>query len=56
MPFLNLLIKPCSVSCNMRCRYCFYHDEAKNRETFSYGTMSEKTLETVIRKELQYTD
>ncbi|RKI87530.1 anaerobic sulfatase maturase [Parablautia intestinalis] len=56
MPFLSLLVKPCSGGCNMRCRYCFYHDEGKNRETFSYGSMSEKTLETVIQKALQYAD
>ena len=28
MPPLSLLIKPASGSCNMRCRYCFYTDEA----------------------------
>lgn len=24
MPYINLLIKPASSLCNMRCRYCFY--------------------------------
>lgn len=28
---LNFLIKPASGLCNMRCRYCFYEDEAANR-------------------------
>ncbi|MDD7152784.1 MAG: hypothetical protein PUH69_06130 [Faecalibacterium prausnitzii] len=28
---LNFLIKPASDLCNMRCRYCFYEDEAANR-------------------------
>lgn len=32
MPYINLLIKPASSPCNMRCRYCFYADEAANRE------------------------
>ena len=31
MPYINLLIKPASSLCNMRCRYCFYADEAANR-------------------------
>lgn len=42
--------------CNLRCHYCFYHDEAKNREVESYGFMSEETLENVIRKALDYSD
>ncbi|HPJ03542.1 MAG TPA: radical SAM protein, partial [Candidatus Limiplasma sp.] len=36
----------------MRCRYCFYEDEAKHRQFADYGLMSEDTLETVIRKSL----
>ncbi len=54
MPSLSLLIKPASGGCNMRCRYCFYHDEQINRDTFSYGVMSEETLEILIQKALQY--
>lgn len=54
MPSLSLLIKPASGSCNMRCSYCFYHDEQQNRDTFSYGSMTEETLELMIRKALQY--
>lgn len=54
MPSLSLLIKPSSGGCNMRCRYCFYHDEQLNRETFSYGFMSEETLEILIKKALEY--
>lgn len=50
MPPLSLLIKPASGGCNVRCRYCFYRDEQQNRETFSYGFMSEETLEILIRK------
>ena len=40
MPPLSLLIKPASGGCNMRCVYCFYHDEAQNRAVASYGMMS----------------
>ena len=53
---VNVLIKPASGMCNLRCKYCFYCDEAKNREVESYGFMSEETLETVIRKALDYSD
>lgn len=54
MPALSLLIKPASGACNLRCQYCFYHDEQQNRETFSYGFMSEETLELLIKKALEY--
>ncbi len=46
---INVLIKPASSLCNLRCTYCFYLDSAKNRETESYGIMTEETLETVIK-------
>ena len=48
MPPLNLLIKPASGSCNMRCRYCFYTDEAQKREVGSYGRMSRETAEILV--------
>ncbi len=56
MPNINVLIKPASGMCNIRCSYCFYHDEAQNREIESYGFMSEETLEQVIRKTIDYSD
>ncbi len=56
MPPVNLLIKPSSGNCNMRCRYCFYHDIQENRDVFSFGFMSEETLEQVIRRGLEYAD
>ena len=52
MRTLSLLIKPASGGCNLRCRYCFYHDEQENRDTFSYGFMSEETLEILVQKAL----
>ena len=40
---VNLLVKPASSLCNMRCRYCFYEDEAANRTEASLGVMSRDT-------------
>lgn len=50
MPDISMLIKPASSQCNLRCRYCFYHDEAQSREKASFGMMDEKTLDTVVRR------
>lgn len=43
-----LLIKPASSLCNMRCDYCFYNDEAQNREVACYGVMSQETAHKMI--------
>lgn len=56
MPPLNLLIKPASGSCNMRCKYCFYADEAKNRGAASMGRMSVETMRAVVDKALAAAD
>mgnify|MGYP000697282406 CR=1 FL=1 len=56
MPPLNLLIKPASGSCNMRCRYCFYTDETQKRETALRGRMSSDTLHLLIDQALAYAD
>lgn len=53
MPDINVLIKPASGLCNMRCDYCFYEDEMKNRKTSSYGIMTEETLENIIQKVME---
>lgn len=50
MPPVHIMLKPASGLCNMRCRYCFYADEMKNRAVSSYGLMSEDTLEAIVRK------
>lgn len=47
---LTLLIKPASSLCQMRCRYCFYCDEASNRAVPSYGIMSDEVMRTVIER------
>lgn len=52
MPPVYLLIKPSSGMCNLRCRYCFYHDVTQNRQEASYGFMSEETMEQVVKKAL----
>ena len=51
---LNLLIKPASGYCNFKCKYCFYDDVAQNREVESYGFMSTKTLEEIVKKALKF--
>lgn len=37
--YYSIMIKPASSLCNMRCKYCFYHDLANIREVKSYGIM-----------------
>lgn len=54
MPPVNLLIKPASSLCNMKCNYCFYIDESEKRCQSSYGLMTDKTLKNVIRKGVLY--
>lgn len=53
MPPLNLLIKPASGLCNMRCGYCFYADVTDNREVESYGIMSVQTMDAVVKNALE---
>lgn len=50
------MIKPASSTCNMRCKYCFYHSLASSREAFSYGVMSQDTAENLIKKALDFCD
>ncbi len=47
---MTALIKPASSSCNLKCRYCFYCDEAASREKNAEMFMSEETAENLIRK------
>jgi uncharacterized protein len=56
MPPIYVLIKPASSACNLRCKYCFYHDVAGNRATPNQGMMSDATLETLVQKTLEYGD
>ena len=34
----------------MRCKYCFYRDVADNRESASYGIMTEKTTDALLKR------
>ena len=56
MPPLNIMIKPVSGKCNMRCAYCFYADEMKMREVALYRTMDDVTLDRLIRRAFAYAD
>ncbi|MBQ5986739.1 MAG: anaerobic sulfatase maturase [Clostridia bacterium] len=56
MPPLNMLIKPASGSCNLRCAYCFYYDEMENREQASYGRMTPETQELLVRRAFEYAE
>lgn len=49
---LSIMIKPASSRCPLRCRYCFYLDEAANRETADRGIMSRETANKLIHKAL----
>lgn len=53
---LSVMIKPSSGSCNMRCKYCFYHSVASNRETYAYGLMSAETAEKIIAETLEFSE
>lgn len=45
---ISVMIKPSSSSCNLRCRYCFYADEASLRTIPNYGFMTPDLLEQAI--------
>ncbi|MBA7559437.1 Anaerobic sulfatase-maturating enzyme [subsurface metagenome] len=49
---LNIMIKPSSSNCNMRCEYCFYHSISEKRLHKSWGFMNFELLETIVRKAL----
>ena len=52
MKELVLLIKPASGLCNMRCEYCFYHDEMKKGGVVAQPMklMSLQTLEQIVKR------
>ncbi len=56
MASIQILVKPASGLCNLKCRYCFYCDEMEKREVSSYGFMSLDTMESVVQKAFSYAD
>ena len=50
MPPIHLLIKPSSGACNLRCRYCFYHDESAHRDVAFRGIMQKDTADALIER------
>ncbi len=46
----SFLIKPASSLCNLKCKYCFYHDISDHREVHSFGVMNESTMNALIEK------
>ena len=53
---LQVLLKPASSACNLRCRYCFYTDEAQKRGTADFGKMPEPVWRAVVEKALAAAD
>ena len=53
-PQLSLLIKPASSSCNLKCKYCFYVNEAISRKTFSNGIMTEDMMDILVKRIHEY--
>ncbi|WP_179394149.1 radical SAM/SPASM domain-containing protein [Lacticaseibacillus absianus] len=45
---VNLLIKPASALCNLRCKYCFYANISSIREVRSYGKMKAAVVDEMI--------
>lgn len=56
MPQLSIMVKPASSLCNLRCRYCFYHDVAAKREAYGFGIMDARTSRILIKKAFDYAD
>lgn len=48
MRSLNIMIKPASSLCNMRCKYCFYADVVSHRDVISYGIMDAETTDAIL--------
>jgi len=47
---VEILIKPASMHCNLRCSYCFYMDETSKRTQIDKGMMSKETASLVIKR------
>lgn len=47
---ISVMIKPASGSCNLQCRYCFYHSLSKQRKEENKGMMQKETAARVIEQ------
>ncbi len=56
MKSLNVMMKPASSLCNMRCKYCFYADVSSRREIISCGIMSPETRDALLSRVETYLD
>lgn len=56
MKYINYLIKPASSLCNLRCKYCFYEDEANNRSCKSMGVMKPEIVDVLLEKAFESID
>lgn len=54
MKYLTLLIKPASSKCQLRCKYCFYFDEAASRSIKDFGIMNAEVQEKLIAKTMDH--
>ena len=49
-----MMIKPASGMCNLRCKYCFYHDVAEHRSVPNTGCMAQQTAHRLIDQALAF--
>lgn len=56
MPPVNVLIKPASSACNMRCAYCFYHDVSEHRAHSFEGMLIAERMEEIVRSAMEYAE
>ena len=54
MPPVHLMLKPASAGCNLRCKYCFYADEAACRAEGMRGMMTRETAALAAEKALAH--
>lgn len=55
MPPISIMIKPASSSCNLDCKYCFYHSLAKQRSQDFRGIISPALFQDIIKKAFAFT-
>lgn len=50
---ITVMIKPASGLCDLRCRYCFYHDITEKRNVKNCGMMDTETAEVIIKRVME---